>query len=212
MAYEMESILGSDGDTSRTIVIRVTMNERNAGAEPVLKRMRVIMFRSGQTWYVDPNSLGGTKVQTTDAPGTWRNLTYDEWDYLIHDRNTSSGIRYAKATVNGVQGLIIVPDNWSRSTYALNSTNTSGAAFNANVLTAAQWATLENAGCAFLPAAGRRLGTSVSNVGSSGDYWSTTTESVHNDALYLNFEGGVYTGTIHYRYYGRSVRLVRTAQ
>ena len=62
MAYEMESILGSDGDTSRTIVIRVTMNERNAGAEPVLKRMQVIMFRSGQTWYVDPNSLNGITI------------------------------------------------------------------------------------------------------------------------------------------------------
>ncbi len=158
------------------------------------------------------NAIYNPKTQTTDAPGTWRTLTEDELIYLIHDRNTPSGISYAKATVNGVPGLILVPDNWSSSTYALNSTNTSGAAFSANVLTAAQWATLENAGCAFLPAAGRRLGTSVSNVGSSGDYWSTTTESFHNDAYYLNFGGGVSAGIIHYRYYGRSVRLVRTAQ
>ena len=161
------------------------------------------------------NAIYNPKTQTTDAPGTWRTLTNAEWSYLIDTRSTTSGIRYAKATVNGVAGLIIVPDNWSATTYALNSTNTSGAAFNANVLTAAQWATFfENAGCVFLPAAGRRLGTSVSDVGSRGDYWSTTTESFHNDALLLSFEGGggVYSSMIHYRYYGWSVRLVRTAQ
>lgn len=60
--YEIENQLGSDGDTSRTIVIRVTMNERNAGAEPVLKRIQAILFRSGQTWYVDPNSLNGITI------------------------------------------------------------------------------------------------------------------------------------------------------
>ncbi|MBQ9263789.1 MAG: hypothetical protein IJ189_06205 [Clostridia bacterium] len=60
--YQVENVLGSDGDTSRTIVIKVTMNERNTGSEPVRKRMHVIMFKGGQTWYVDPNSLNGVIV------------------------------------------------------------------------------------------------------------------------------------------------------
>ena len=71
--YTVENILGSEGDTSRTIVIRVTMNERNAGAEPVLKRIQVIMFRSGQTWYVDPNSLQGFTIdQAAEASAAER--------------------------------------------------------------------------------------------------------------------------------------------
>lgn len=61
-AYEVESTLGGDTDTSRTIVIKVHMNERNAGAELIYKRIQVIMFRSGQTWYVDPNSLNGLVI------------------------------------------------------------------------------------------------------------------------------------------------------
>lgn len=60
--YEVESTLGGDNDTSRTIVIKVHMNERNAGSELVYKRIQVIMFRSGQTWYVDPNSLNGLVI------------------------------------------------------------------------------------------------------------------------------------------------------
>ncbi|MBR1584185.1 MAG: hypothetical protein IJ662_01440 [Clostridia bacterium] len=61
-SYEIESVQGSDGDTTRVIVIRVTLNERNAGSEPVLKRMQVLLSRSGQTWYVDPNSLNGVII------------------------------------------------------------------------------------------------------------------------------------------------------
>ena len=60
--FVIESIQGSDGDTTRTIVTRITLNERNTGSVPVMKRMHVIMFRSGQNWYVDPQSLNGTNV------------------------------------------------------------------------------------------------------------------------------------------------------
>lgn len=60
--FVIENIQGSDGDTTRTIVTRITLNERNTGSIPVMKRMHVIMFRSGKTWYVDPQSLNGTNV------------------------------------------------------------------------------------------------------------------------------------------------------
>ena len=158
------------------------------------------------------NAIFNPKTSTTDAPGTWRTLTQAEWEYLLNTRSTTSGIRYAKATVNGVSGLIIVPDNWSTSTYALNSTNTTGAAYTTNVITSAQWTTLENAGCAFLPAAGYRFGTSVGNVGSYGDYWSATCSSSSN-AYNLDFgSGGVNPSNGSIRYYGQSVRLVKDVQ
>lgn len=145
-----------------------------------------------------------------NQPGLWRTLTQAEWDTLINIRSTASGIRYAKATVNGVPGLIIVPDNWDTSTYALSCT----AAYTSNVITFAQWATLENAGCAFLPAAGIRNGSAVDYVGSLGYYWSATYRGSFY-AYFLGFgSGGL--GTISYslcdRCYGVPVRLVRPAE
>ena len=147
-----------------------------------------------------------------NQPGLWRTLTQAEWDTLIYIRITSSGIRYAKATVNNVPGLIIVPDNWSTSTYALNITNN----YNANVITSAQWATLENAGCAFLPAAGGyRDGSTVYIGGSYGHYWSAT-HYAHYDsvnAFFLYFgSGNLITFDYTFRYYGISVRLVQDVQ
>ena len=132
------------------------------------------------------NDLTGTYAQAdwgvynsigSDSAGTWRTPTKDEWEYLINTRNTTSGIRYAKATVNGVTGLIIVPDNWSTSTYAFNSTSTNSqtAAYTTNDINAATWTTLENAGCVFLPNAGHRYeGNKVDHQGVSGLYWSST--------------------------------------
>ena len=158
------------------------------------------------------NSIYNPKTQTTDAPGTWRTLTEDEWDYLINSRTTSSGIRYAKATVNGVTGLILVPDNWSTSTYNLNSPNTSNADYTTNVISSTQWISLENAGCVFLPAAGERYHTSLSNIGSNGTYWSGTNRKSDNDAYHLFiYSGEVGIGT-WYRDSGFSVRLVRNVE
>ena len=154
------------------------------------------------------NAIYNPKTSTTDAPGTWRTLTKDEWVYLLDTRSTASGVRYAKATVNGVPGLIIVPDNWSTSTYALNTTNTVVAAYTTNVISLATWTTLENAGCAFLPAAGLRSGTEVFQVGSQGCYWSARSNGT--DRAY----GVVFTGSSCYpsnsgvRFHGISVRLV----
>ncbi|MBR5665899.1 MAG: hypothetical protein IKX13_09150, partial [Bacteroidales bacterium] len=141
---------------------------------------------------------------------TWRAISGPEWDYLINSRSTASGIRYAKASVNGVPGLVIVPDNWSSTIYSLDSTNTTNATFNSNVITAAQWGTLEDAGCVFLPAAGRRSGTSVLYAGSYGYYWSSSCNSYGNVGygyFYSKYVSALYLS----RNAGYSVRLVRPA-
>lgn len=140
----------------------------------------------------------------------WRTLTYAEWAYLVDTRSTTSGIRYAKATVTGIQGLIILPDDWSTSYYSLSSTNTANAAYNTNTISADDWRTsLEAYGAVFLPCAGYRDATTVGNAGSSGYYWSST-------AIY---DGGTYDLRIasdnvqaaHWdgRSKGYSVRLVQ---
>ena len=64
----------------------------------------------------------------------------------------------------------------------------------------------------FLPAAGNRNGTSVNNVGSNGNYWSSSYNNANN-AYNVNFnDSNLNTDNNHNRYNGQSVRLVRSAQ
>ena len=148
-----------------------------------------------------------------NLPNQWRTLTLEEWAYVFNTRSTSTGIRYAKATVNNVNGVVLLPDNWKSSYYSLNSTNTSDAAFTTNVISASDWVTLESQGAVFLPAAGRRNGTSVSDVGSNG-YYCSSSYCDSNSAYNMHFgDGYLYAGNgWGYRYRGFSVRLVRSAR
>ena len=157
------------------------------------------------------NAIYNPKTQTTDAPGTWRTLTNSEWRYLLNTRTTSSGIRYAKATVCRIVGLIIVPDNWSNTIYTLDSTNTHYATYASNIINTINWTRMEAAGCVFLPAAGYREGISLYEVGSYSWYWSTMWYNSYC-AYALYFHSGYLDPSLYAsRYYGRSVRLVRSA-
>ena len=147
-------------------------------------------------WGCNAISNGGNE------PNKWRTLTKEEWTYLINSR---SGIRYAKATVNGVSGLIVLPDGWKTSYYSLNSTNSASAAFTSNIITAAQWPTLEQHGAVFLPDAGWRSGTSF-NSGIC-NYWSASRFSDSQAYDFFCSASNVSTGYTT-RFTGRSVRLV----
>ena len=164
--------------------------------------------QTGQAdWGYNAISNGGN----TENCG-WRTLTQPEWNYVINSRNTSSGIRYAKAKVNNVNGMILLPDNWNTSYYSLNNTNSaSDASYSDNVISATQWVALEQHGVVFLPAAGYRYGTSVGFTGSEAAYWSASYYD-SNRALYVYFDSGnldpnIYNGS---RSDGQSVRLVRS--
>ena len=163
--------------------------------------------QTGQAdWGCNPISNGG------NTANQWRTLTQSEWDYVFNTRSTASGIRYARANVNSVKGVILLPDDWNTSTYSLLYTNSSVASFSNNTLTASQWSTLEQAGAVFLPAAGNRNGTSLNSVGSIGNYWSAS--CIDNCYVYIVAFGstGLYTVDGSTRYYGRSVRLVRNTE
>ena len=139
----------------------------------------------------------------------WRTLTRNEWVYVVNERSTTSGHRYAKAQVCGIKGLMLFPDNWSDDTYTFTNYNAGDSKFFTPI-DASSWATLESAGCVFLPIAGRRTGTSVDNVGSIGYYWSSTCSGGSNDyALRVGFDSGyVNPNRSDDRKYGYSVRLV----
>ena len=142
----------------------------------------------------------------------WRTLSNGEWNYIINTRTTSSGIRYARANVNNLNGVILLPDNWSTSYYTLNSTNSSSANYSTNQITAEQWSTLEQHGAVFLPAAGlgRETSTTVTSVGSNGYYWSAT--RCNAEAYLLFFDDSRLMMSDYYRPGGGSVRLVRNVQ
>ncbi|MBP5484188.1 MAG: hypothetical protein J6X99_08025, partial [Bacteroidales bacterium] len=140
----------------------------------------------------------------------WRTLTQEEWAYVFNTRTTTSGVRYAKAVVNGVNGVILLPDDWSTTYYPLSNTDKPKDAFT-NVITADVWtSSLEAHGAVFLPAAGNRIEANIDTSGEQGNYWSSSPVGASTtNAYYLNFSA--YNMTLAddgVRSIGRSVRLV----
>ena len=151
------------------------------------------------------------------AADTWRTLTKDQWLYLfgMEANNTDKDgharyCKYFRAKVNSVQGIVVLPDDISGiSNIPEESSRGKASTFGGKTYTTAEWTSLEAAGCVFLPAAGYRDGASVHVVGSKGLYWSSTAGDASR-AYYLSFLSGyVDPASNTYRYYGRSVRLVR---
>ena len=154
----------------------------------------------------NPISNGG------NTTNTWRTLLKEEWDYVFNTRNTTSGIRYAKAQVNGVNGVVLLPDDWNTVTYSLSNTNDGDAAYSSNIISVMQWDALESAGAVFLPAAGYRFGTSIGDVGSCGYYWSASYFNSSYAYLLSLKAASLSTGNASNRSYGRSVRVVCSAE
>ena len=147
--------------------------------------------------------------------GIWRTLTYHEWEYLLFTRTTTyngqpnSTYRYAKAVVNRINGLILLPDEYNhpdgvRPLAYINSNSV----FTVNIYSLQDWELLEQAGCVFLPAAGYRQNTRVYDDNSLGSYW-TADNRMTNMAYYLMFSRNYCTNNSQNRYYGASVRLAK---
>ena len=146
-----------------------------------------------------------------EQSGIWRTLTREEWEHVLNIRNTASGIRFVKANVNNVNGLILFPDDWDAIYFSLNGVNNSEESFSCNVIPLSQWNVMEQRGAVFLSAAGFRYGTSIRDVGSFGCYWSAS-HSNDGDAWYINFYNRDLGFDASERHYGHSVRLVRIVQ
>ncbi|MCK8623354.1 hypothetical protein [Prevotella sp. E13-27] len=161
----------------------------------------------------DDNAGEGLKTDWGNMFGAgWRTLSKDEWDYVFNTRSTTSDVRYAKATVNGVAGVILLPDDWSTSYYTLASTNIAAVNFSANTINSSDWtSSLEAHGAVFLPAAGYRSSDKVLDKGTKGFYWSSSSVSEDNTKAYcLKFgTDNLQAQSSDNRVNGYSVRLVK---
>ena len=142
----------------------------------------------------------------SDAPGTWRILTKDEWDYVFSGR-ANAGNLCGQATVNGVTGVILLPDDWVAPD-GITFIADYGVEFTTNQYDLSQWNKMEDAGAVFLPAAGYRgCSGSVYGVGQYGYCWSSTPNG-SDYAWYFYFNSSKIYMRNDYRCGGISVRLV----
>lgn len=140
--------------------------------------------------------------------GVWRTLSSDEWSYMLVARTNASDL-YGAATVNGMSGVIFLPDYWSGMPGDLTFTPGFDA-YSQNNYTLSEWSQIEAAGAVFLPVTGLREGSEVYDDSSDGFYWSSSYAN-DDDAYDLHFSSDGVMQTGIRRYSGAAVRLVKSA-
>ena len=117
-----------------------------------------------------------------NTPNRWRTMTKEEWEYLLNTRvastvNGTANSRYAKATVNGVSGLILFPDSYTHPDGVTQPTNINNAniGYTSNSYSDGNWSAMESVGAVFLPVTGSRpYGSSYVENLDKGLYWNSS--------------------------------------
>ena len=155
----------------------------------------------------------GTNTICGEAPGTWRTLSADEWEYLFEKRKNALQLR-SKGSIDGHRGHILLPDDWvlPEGMQFVAEPDNLTMELDINTYTPAEWSIMEKAGAVFLPAAGRRDGTTVGYlVEYSGVWSSTSTTNTNAFHTYYNYDSQIiehHWTSATSRINGRSVRLV----
>ncbi len=173
--------------------------------------------------FVDWASHADVKAAIGDG---WRTLAGAEWYHLFFNRNTSSGHRYCKAKVNGVFGVILLPDDWQTSYHSLTQCDVASLTFSDGAIDPSGKISLEEwnsdfvpHGAVFLPTTGQRRLDKHSVDAPDGRlyYWSSTkgdTETgsgANANRVYID-ANGVAPNAGGGRKWGYAVRLVRNVQ
>ena len=143
----------------------------------------------------------GVNTIGVDLPNIWHTLSMSEWDYMLSWRNNAEKL-WGLATVDGIQGGVILSNNWSNPRniefVAGNGLN----AFSNNIFTRAEWKLLEQEGAIFLPVTGLRT---ENNLGSKEVGFYRVTSGSHSTNL--NVHGFFVSGRDPH--YGCAVRLAK---
>lgn len=157
-----------------------------------------------------------------DGGTGWFTLSKEQWEYLLDINRPGEPVvsrparadKNGTATVNGIHGLIILPDNWEAAHpsgvdfepgyHGWGITNTQ------NIFSLEQWGLMEAYGAIFLPTAGDRASHLMTEQ-LSGLYWSST-DIDYSGAYYMFIQGGgnYIDVTNKDRGEGLSVRLVKS--
>ena len=117
----------------------------------------------------------------TNMGAGWHTLSLAEWEYLLKKRDNAANLR-GQATVNGVYGLILLPNDWTLPaglTFTAMPNN-----WTTNVYADADWTAMENAGAVFLPIEGLRWEQTL-YYADEGNYWSSTPAENYQSAEYV---------------------------
>ena len=142
--------------------------------------------------------------------GGWRTLTKDEWYYLLF-RRPNANKKLGTATVCGINGVVLLPDDWEGA--EINSNYYDCKWYN--VYDSTSWASMESDGAVFLPAAGLAQpgtyqDTIMTQVNESGVYWTSTLQENIGIAAFAVAISSCQTGLVGEIFYIRtSVRLVK---
>lgn len=178
----------------------------------------------------DGNGIGAS-TGAAGVTGSWRTMsggTGKEWEYLMTGRTRDCSYTFAYLTVKGstdtVPGMIVFADDYVQPntlgkvySFASNPSSMdvvteSEEAMAAATVSYSDWKQIETAGAVFLPCGGfRNSEGAVTTPGTTGVYWSSVYVDSKN-AYRLRFSSSpISPGTSGiYRYYGSSVRLVKT--
>lgn len=118
----------------------------------------------------------------------WRMLALKEWKYLLYQR-ANAELLLGQARIEGLNGLIILPDAWQ----GVEGITFIGSPRDAseNTYSIDEWHQLEAAGAIFLPAAGFYQKGEVQFAGLYGYYWSLpdtviqVTDTLIHDYYYM---------------------------
>ncbi len=164
--------------------------------------------------YASYTEWGKNKIGSDDR-NTWRAPTTAEWDYIFNKRADASS-KYGAAKVNGVGGLVILPDLWELPAdckFTPGMITQYDWYYATNVYSTTQWEKMEKAGAIFLPAGGYRYYNGNKHVYTDnvGYYWtSTPTNDIYYRAYNLYFTAYSLDAEKTFgRYFGCSVRLVK---
>jgi len=152
-------------------------------------------------------------VNGGNARNLWRTLSKAEWEYVIWGRDSAESL-FGVGRVNGVNGTILLPDNWiipaGMTFKAHNNTDSTAAP---NVYTADEWMLMEMAGAVFLPITLERTMTPwyttychTVYTQQEGRYWTKS-----NGYYMLTYHNGNVNrnGQMDNNYVGKAVRLVQ---
>jgi hypothetical protein len=66
VSYQITDVSGNDSDQTRTITMQASISKSD-GKEPQLYNFQILMIRSNNMWFVDPNSISSSQIiqQTT---------------------------------------------------------------------------------------------------------------------------------------------------